>query len=151
MRFAEILVGALLWVATGWVNAAIHSPATSLDEESNWLEQAARLVAEAQSARADAVQFNKDVRNSRTQLRKIIQQGRNEELPQAHRELHSIMLVMDVLLKSAAACQTAGHIVCPALLMSQLKTVLKNSYTKLDEVLYQVSANSNHVIFGGSP
>jgi hypothetical protein len=44
------------------------------------------------------------------------------------------MVLLDVLLKSAAACQTAGHIVCPPLLMSQLQTVMNNAKTNLESV-----------------
>ena len=98
------------------------------------------------AAAADAIQFNKDVRESRARLRKHIQQARNADLSPEHQQLHSQMLVVDVLLKSAAACQTAGHIVCPPMLMSQLRTVLKNAYSKLDEV----KKISNNFIVGGS-
>lgn len=145
-RYAGILLGVLFWVTTGWANASISPATTSLEDESSWLNQATRLVLEAQSARADAAQFNKDVRESRARLRNIMQQSRNIKPASKHRELHSIMLVMDVLLKSAAACQTGGHIVCPPMLMSQLKTVLKNAYTKFDEV----KQTSNSFNVGGS-
>lgn len=141
-RYAGILFGALFWATTGWADMAMSPASTALEEELDWLDQAAQLVRAAQGGRTDAVQFNKDVRESRARLRKLIQQSRNAELPSAHRQLHSSMLVVDVLLKSAAACQTAGRIVCPPLLMSQLRTVLKNTYSKLGEIK-QTSNNFN--------
>jgi hypothetical protein len=103
-------------------------------EEAQWLERANQLIAEAERGRAQATQFNLDVRDSRTQLRQVIQQDRAVDLSAEHRALHSNMVLLDVLLKSAAACQTAGYIACPPLLMSQLKTVMKNAYTNLDKV-----------------
>lgn len=145
-RYAGILFGVLFWLTTSSANAAISPAATPLEEERDWLDQATQLVNAAQSSQADAIQFNKDVRESRARLRKHIQQARNAELSPEHQQLHSSMLVVDVLLKSAAACQTAGHIVCPPMLMSQLRTVLKNAYSKLDEV----KIISNNFIVGGS-
>jgi ABC-type molybdate transport system permease subunit len=41
------------------------------------------------------------------------------------------MVVLDALLKSAAACQTVGKIVCPATLMSQLHTTLASVHRNL--------------------
>ena len=138
-RNTVILSVVLFWAITGWAHAVA---ATSLEKEHDWLEEASQLVVQAQSSQSDAVQFNKDVRESRTQLRNMVQQARHVKLSAVHQELHSIMLVMGVLLKSAAACQAGGHIVCPPMLMSQLKTVLKNAYTKLDEIK-QTSNNPN--------
>ena len=127
-------LAALFWVVIAWANPAISSATILVEDERDWLDQAARLVDIAQSGQAEAIQYNKDVRESRAQLRLHIQKTNNVDLPPAHRQLHSTLLVMDVLLKSAAACQTAGHIVCPPLLMRQLKTVLKNAFSKLDEI-----------------
>lgn len=131
----EILFfGVLLWLSATLANAITH-PATPLKKEQNWLDQATQLVIAARGSHTDAILFNNDVRASRASLRHIMQKARHLKLSTEHRQLHSTMLVMDVLLKSAAACQTGGHIVCPPMLMSQLKTVLKNAYTKLDEVM----------------
>ena len=144
-RYKKILLfGIVFWLSTALANATPLPTATSLKKERDWLEQAAQLVLAAQGAHADATLFNKDVRESRASLREIMQQARNIELSIQHRQLHSTMLVMDVLLKSAAACQTGGHIVCPPMLMTQLKTVLKNSYTKYDEVMV-ASSDANVV------
>jgi hypothetical protein len=133
-RYARILSGVFLWTLTVLANAASSSGTTLLEDEREWLVQAAHLVQLAQSGKAEAVQYNKDVRESRAQLRQHIQHNNKQELSQQHRQLHSMFLILDILLKSAAACQTAGHIVCPPLLMSQLNTVLKNAYAKLDEI-----------------
>lgn len=123
----------LFWVTIAWPNIAFPASTPALEEEI-WLEQAGILVQAARSAYADATQFNIDVRKSRTQLRKTMRQVQNTQLSTELRNLHSTMLLLDVLLKSAAACQTAGHIVCPPLLMAQLKTVLENNYANLDKV-----------------
>ena len=128
----------LLWLSLSWLTVAGVGIALGSDlagmEEAQWLERANQLIAEAERGRAQATQFNLDVRDSRTQLRQVIQQDRAVDLSAEHRALHSNMVLLDVLLKSAAACQTAGYIACPPLLMSQLKTVMKNAYTNLDKV-----------------
>lgn len=141
-RRAVILFGLFFWMTAVSANTDHTTNETLLQKEHDWLKFASHLVQEAQSAQSDAVLFNKDVRESRARLRNTIQQSRHQKLATKHRELHSIMVVMDVLLKSAAACQTGGHIVCPVMLMTQLKKVLKNAYTKLDEVK-QSSGNLN--------
>ena len=128
----------LLWLSLSWmamagIGAVLGSDLTVM-EEARWLERASQLITQAESAQADASQFNLDIRESRAQLRQVVQQARAADLPEEHRALHSNMVLLDVLLKSAAACQTAGHIICPPLLMVQLKTVLKNAYTNLDKV-----------------
>ena len=143
-RYVRILFGVFLWIVTAWVNAAVFPTATLLEDERGWWDQAAELVLIAESGRAEAVPFNKDVRELRAQLRKHIQQARNTDISSEHQQLHSTMLVMDVLLKSAAACQAAGKIACPILLMKQLKTVLKNGYSKLDGIA-ETSNNFNAV------
>lgn len=139
--YTKLLFGLLFWLSTALANTTPIPDATSANKEHSWLDQATRLVLAAQGGQTDATLFNEDVRASRAGLREIMQQARHMELSPQHRQLHSTMLVMDVLLKSAAACQTAGHIVCPPMLMSQLNTVLKNSYAKLDVV----KATSNNV------
>ena len=133
-RYTKLLFGLLFWLSTALANTTPITDAASVNEEHSWLDQATRLVLSAKGGQTDATLFNEDVRASRADLRKIMQQARHMELSPQHRQLHSTMLVLDVLLKSAAACQTAGYIVCPPMLMSQLNTVLKNSYAKLDEV-----------------
>jgi hypothetical protein len=37
-----------------------------------------------------------------------------------------------VLLKTSSGCQSGGHVVCPPGLLSQLRTVLKNTYINLE-------------------
>jgi hypothetical protein len=133
-RYVGILLGVIFWMVTAWANAAMSPAATLLEGERGWWDQAAILVQIAESGRAEAIPYSNDVRKLRAQLRKYIQQAKNVEISSEHRQLHSTMLIMDVLLKSAAACQTAGYIACPVLLMSQLKMVLKNGYAKLDEI-----------------
>ena len=140
-----IFFATFVWLSTALANTTVTTD--TLKEENNWLNEAARLVTAAQGARTDATLFNKDVRESRANLRTIIQADRHNKLSPQHRQLHSTMLVMDVLLKSAAACQTAGHIVCPPMLMSQLKTVLANAYTNLDEA----KTDSTKINVGVSP
>lgn len=135
------LLSALAWLTIVYANTPQPSGVIAMHDEHDWLNFATRLVNQAQGAQTDAVLFNKDVKKSRARLREIVQIRRNTKQATKHRELHSIMLIMDVLLKSAAACQTGGHIVCPPMLMSQLKTVLKNAHTKLDEV--KQSSNNN--------
>lgn len=113
---------------------AVHATSKTVLQEELWLNQASVLIKQAETARADAKQFNQDVRDSRARLREYIREAKNAELSAEHRALHSTMVLLDVLLKSAAACQTAGHIVCPPLLMSQLKTVKKNAYANLEKI-----------------
>ena len=130
IRYARNLIWPVVWLTIVWPIIALPASRISLDEEA-WIQQADVLVLSAQSSHTDATLFNKDVRSSRSKLRKILQQARKNRLSDELRRLHSTMLLLDVLLKSAAACQTAGYIVCPPMLMIQLKTVLKNSQENL--------------------
>ena len=130
-----------LWPIFFWSNLALPDSITVISEE-NWLDQASSLILAAQSAKTDARQFNKDVRESRVRIRKIMQQARKVKLSAEHNALHSTMVLLDVLLKSAAACQTAGYIVCPPMLMTQLKIVQKNCYANLEKVKQALNISS---------
>lgn len=134
ISYTVIFFGIILCLTLAWATNALSSTTTSLKIENNWLDQASLLVLAAQQSDTDAQQFNKEVRTSRAQLRQLMQQARQKKLSSELRQLHSSMLLLDVLLKSAAACQTAGYIACPPLLISQLKTVLKNAYANRDRV-----------------
>lgn len=87
------------------------------------------MVQLAGTSNADAAQFQRDVLASRKQLRTLMPPGPiffsgGNKPPSPRQQLLSSMVVLDALLKSAAACQTVGKIVCPATLMSQLHTTL---------------------------
>jgi hypothetical protein len=99
--------------------------------ERDWVDQATVLVERAATGRADGKRYTEDVNAHRADLRELMQRSA-KDLPQAHRQLHMSMVLLGVLLKTAAGCQSGGHVVCPASLMSQLRTILKNTYINLD-------------------
>ena len=126
VSWCAIAAGLLLWTGNG--TGAV------LETERGWIEEAGRLVEAAGTSSADAAGFNRAVRDSRAVLRKLVNEARQRELAADHRQLHSNMILLDVLLKSAASCQEGGRIVCPAMLMVQLKAVLKNTRNQYQQV-----------------
>lgn len=126
VRWCALAAGLLLWAGSG--------AGAALETERGWIEEAGRLVEAAGTSSADATGFNRAVRDSRAALRKLVNEARQRELAADHRQLHSNMILLDVLLKSAASCQEGGRIVCPAMLMVQLNTVLKNTRNRYQQV-----------------
>lgn len=126
----------VLW--TGAVGGG--APGESVSDRSPeraWVEEAERLVEAAATGRADAAVFQQRVQANRTKLRRMMPSGgafhsEASNIMPEKRQLLSSMVVLDALLKSAAACQTRGRIVCPATLMMQLRTSLKNTYANLE-------------------
>lgn len=106
--------------------------------ERAWVEEASRLVQLAGTSKADAAQYQRDVLASRRQLRALMPPGPvyfsdgSKKSPSPRQQLLSSMVVLDALLKSAAACQTVGRVVCPATLMSQLHATLASVRSNLD-------------------
>ncbi len=103
---------------------------TKQGPERAWVEEASRLVQLAETSDADAAQYQRDVLASRRKLRALMppgptyySEGGNKSLS-SRQQLLSSMVVLDALLKSAAACQKVGRIVCPASLISQLRKTL---------------------------
>ena len=96
-----------------------------------WIDRAAILVERAATGRAEGKSFTKDVKTQRADLRQMMQAA-GKDIPEAHRQLHMSMVLLGVLLKTSAGCQSGGRVVCPVGLLSQLRTVLKNTYINLD-------------------
>lgn len=99
--------------------------------ERAWTERAEVLVDQAATGRADGRVYTQDVRAHRADLRNLMRNSGNN-LPPEHKQLHMSMVLVGVLLKTAAGCQTGGHVVCPVSLMNQLRAVLKNTFIKLE-------------------
>ena len=140
-RLITIIVGAMMSLMGVLTLSAYGNDATNVgakqSPERAWVEEADRLVQLAGTSNADAAQYKRDVLASRKQLRALMPPGPNfysgeNRLPSPRQQLLSRMIVLDALLKSAAACQTVGRIVCPATLMSQLHTTLASVRSDLD-------------------
>ncbi len=99
--------------------------------ERDWIDQATVLVERAATGWADGKRYTEDVKAHRADLRELMRSS-GTDLAQAHRQLHMSMVLLGILLKTAAGCQTGGHVVCPPSLMIQLRAVLKNTYINLE-------------------
>ena len=135
------IVGAVMSIVGTLMPSAYGNDATvavtKKGPERAWVEEAGRLVQLAGTSNADAAQYRRDVSASRKQLRALMPPGANyfsngsNKSLSSRQQLLSSMIVLDALLKSAAACQTAGRIVCPATLMSQLHSTLASVRSNL--------------------
>jgi hypothetical protein len=138
--------GALTSTAYGDDATAIK---TKMSPERAWVDEAGRLVDLAGTSSADATRYRRDVQASRGKLRALMPPGPNyyssgaNKSQSSRQRLLSSMVVLDALLKSAAACQTAGRIVCPASLMSQLHATLASVRSNLDAYEATLSATSS--------
>ncbi|MDH3310357.1 MAG: hypothetical protein OEM95_06710 [Gammaproteobacteria bacterium] len=145
------IVGAVMSVVGALTSLAYGNDATNVGikqgPERTWVEESSRLVQLAGSSKADATQFQRDVLANRKQLRTLMPpgpiyfSGGSNKSPSSRQQLLSSMVVLDALLKSAAACQTAGKIVCPATLMSQLHTTLASVRSNLNA--YEATLTTN--------
>lgn len=131
-----IMIHAILFSAVFQLSDAGAYP-NEMTEERLWVDRAAILVDKAATGRADGKRFTIDVKAHRADLRALMQSS-GKDIPQQHRQLHMSMVLLGVLLKTASGCQTGGHVVCPASLMTQLRTVLKNTYLNLDAYEEQI-------------
>ncbi len=86
------------------------------EAERAWIEEAGELVEAADSGKAPAVLFQRDVRASREALRELVRNADPED--RAH---YQNMVLMVALLDAAAACHRGGVIVCPPDLMRQMR------------------------------
>jgi hypothetical protein len=134
------MAGAVMMIVGASMSSAYGNDDTNVKTkqglERAWVEEAGRLVQLAGTSNADATLFQREVLASRRQLRKLMPPGPiffsgGNRPPSPRQQLLSSMVVLDALLKSAAACQTVGKIVCPATLMSQLNTTLANVRSNL--------------------
>jgi len=122
---------------------------TKMSPERAWVEEAGRLVDLAGTSSADAARYRRDVLASRGKLRALMPPGPNyfssgtNTSLSSRQQLLSSMVVLDALLKSAAACQTAGRIVCPASLMSQLHATLASVRSNLGAYEATLAATSS--------
>lgn len=99
--------------------------------ERDWIDRVTVLVDRAATGQADGKTYTEEVKAHRADLWALMRSS-GTDLPQAHRQLHMSMVLLGVLLKTAAGCQSGGHVVCPASLMSQLRVILKNAYINLE-------------------
>lgn len=100
-------------------------------EERLWVDRAAILVDRAATGRADGKTFVKDVKVQRAELRELMRKT-GTDIPEEQRQLQMSMVLLGVLLKTASGCQSAGRVVCPVSLLSQIRSVLKNTYVNLN-------------------
>ncbi len=125
-----IMIHAILFSAVSLLSDAGAYP-EEVTGERLWIDHAATLVERAATGRAEGKRFTNDVRARRADLRELMQRS-GTDIPEARRQLHMSMVLLGVLLKTASGCQSGGHVVCPPGLLSQLGTVLKNTYINLD-------------------
>ena len=123
------MIHAILFSAASLLSDAGADPGR-VTEEQLWIDRAAILVERAATGRAEGKRFTIDVKAQRADLRELMQSS-GKDIPEAHRQLHMSMVLLGVLLKTSAGCQSGGRIVCPVGLLSQLRTVLKNTYINL--------------------
>lgn len=124
------MIHAMLFCAMALLSDAGAYPG-EVTGERLWIDSAALLVERAATGRAEGKRFTKDVKAQRADLRELMQSS-GTDIPEARRQLHMSMVLLGVLLKTASGCQSGGHVVCPPGLLSQLRTVLKNTYINLD-------------------
>lgn len=117
---------ALLLVLLGLSSLAA---ADSVAAERAWVDGAEALVAAARS-HAEASRFQQDVQAHRERLRHIVRLA-GPTPPPARRELHTAMILLNALLKSASDCHRGGRIVCPADLMRQLEAQVQTVRARL--------------------
>ena len=86
------------------------------DDERAWVETAFQLVEAADSGRAEALAFRRQVQQSRETLRELVRAADPED-----RARFQNMILMVALLDAAAACHRGGVIVCPPDLMRQMR------------------------------
>jgi hypothetical protein len=130
LRTIRLVGPGVLFCVVAWSPVVAADPG-GFTEERAWIDRATALVDIAATGQADGKTYTQDVRAHRADLRALMQ-GTGTDAPEARRQLHMSMVLMGVLLKTAAGCQSGGHVVCPASLMFQLRTVLKNTYIKLE-------------------
>lgn len=118
----------LLWLCV-LLGSSAATAAADLDREAQWVERAAELVQAAGSRQADAVEFNRDVAEMRSELGALVRG--DTAGPQA---LYQQMVLMVALLESAAACQSGGRIVCPVELMLQMNNQIRQLKAHLGEL-----------------
>ena len=148
-----VTVASVMSIAGALVSSAHGNDATAVKTkmvpERAWVEEASRLVDLAGTSSADANQYRRDVEKSRRELRALMPPGPNyyssgtDKSLSSRQQLLSSMVVLDALLKSAAACQTAGRIVCPASLMSQLHGTLASVRSNLGAYEATLAATSS--------
>lgn len=126
----RIMIRVILFSAASLLSDAGADPG-GVTEERLWIDRAEMLVERAATGRSEGKSFTRDVKAQRADLRKLMQ-SRGKDIPEAHRQLHMSMVLLGVLLKTSAGCQSGGRVVCPVGLLSQLRTVLKNTYINLD-------------------
>jgi len=125
-----LLICVMLFSAVSLLPVAVAEKGGVTDER-RWVDRAALLVERAATGRAEGKKFTKDVKAQRADLRELMR-GSGADIPDVHRQMHMSMVLLGVLLKTSAGCQTGGRVVCPVGLLSQLRTVLKNTYINLN-------------------
>lgn len=97
------------------------------DKKREWVEEAGALVDAADSGRAEARAFQREVRASREALRDLVRESDPES-----RGDYQNMILMVALLDAAAACHRGGYIVCPPDLMRQMREVMVRLRAQVD-------------------
>lgn len=89
------------------------------EDERAWINEAGEMVEAADSGRAEALAFRRQVQASRESLREMVRASDPDD-----RERYQHMILMVALLDAAAACHRGGYIVCPPDLMRQMRAQL---------------------------
>lgn len=114
-RVALWMVSLFLCLLPGISMAASLVP----EDERAWINEAGEMVEAADSGRAEALAFRRQVQASRESLREMVRASDPDD-----RERYQHMILMVALLDAAAACHRGGYIVCPPDLMRQMRAQL---------------------------
>jgi hypothetical protein len=128
-RFASVLVYVFACTYGYAANHGAADQGPELDEKS-WIAQAEKLVVTVTTTTPDAVEFRRDVRTSRAQLRQLVRTS-GKQVSTDRQQLHETMILLDALLDAAAKCQSGNVIVCPPFLVQGLNAQLKNAHNQL--------------------
>lgn len=96
------------------------------DKKREWVEEAGALVDAADSGKAEARAFQREVRASREALRELVRDSDPDS-----RGGYQGMILMVALLDAAAACHRGGYIVCPPDLMRQMRELMVRLRTEV--------------------
>jgi hypothetical protein len=110
---------AILWGLPGLWPAGTLAASLVSEADRAWIERAGELVEAADSGRAEALQFRREVQESREILRELVRSADPED-----RARYQNKILMVALLDAAAACHRGGYIVCPPDLMRQMRAQL---------------------------
>lgn len=122
-------LSALLLLMCLWPLQSMAATSVVADEERAWVETAIQLVEAADSGRAEALAFRRQVQQSREALREMVRVADPDD-----RARFQNMILMVALLDAAAACHRGGVIVCPPDLMRQMREQISRLEAQIAQV-----------------